>query len=190
MWAGYSKIFNPTFTMNLTSGVTIWHETSNNQSFGFDPTTLGLPAYLKQNEPLFPMVNVGRESPLGPGANDQQAVTNHGPIGTVSGDFVKVNGKHTLNFGATGVEQVFGQHPYYQDQLDFNGHLTAGPNPLTGSGFASGNGVAEMLLGVIDSGHDGRLFRQPVGIQSPLRSIPAGRLETNSQPDPEPGASL
>ena len=38
MWAGYSYVFNPTFTMNLTSGVTIWHETSDNQSFGFDPT--------------------------------------------------------------------------------------------------------------------------------------------------------
>lgn len=152
MWAGYSYVFNPTFTMDLTSGVQIWHETSDNQSFGFDPTSLGLPEYLKQNAPLFPMVNVGGESPLGPGANNQQAVTNHGPIGTVSGDFVKVNGRHTLSFGATGVEQVFSQHPYYQDQINFNGQFTAGPNPLSGSGFTSGNGVAEMLLGVIDSG--------------------------------------
>ena len=152
MWAGYSYVFNPTFTMNLTSGVTIWHETSDNQSFGFDPTSIGLPAYLKQNDPLFPQVTVGGQSPLGPGANDQQAVTNHGPIGTLSGDFIKVNGKHTLNFGATGMEQVFGQHPYYQDNLFFNGQFTSGPNPLSGSGFASGSGVAEMLLGVIDSG--------------------------------------
>ena len=152
MWAGYSHVFSPTFTMNLTSGVQIWHETSNNQSFGFLPSSIGLPSYLDANDPLFPMVSVGGESPLGPGANDQQAVTNHGPIGTVSGDFIKVNGKHTLNFGATGVEQVFSQHPFYQDVLKFNGQFTAGPNPLSGSGFASGNGVAEMLLGVIDSG--------------------------------------
>jgi len=150
MWAGYTKIFSPTFTMNLTSGVQMWHETSDNQSFGFDPTTLGLPSYLKANEPLFPGVNVGGESPLGPGANDQQAVTNHGPIGTVSADFVKVLGKHTINFGWTGVEQIFGQHPYFQDELQFSGTYTSGPNPLSGSGVASGNGVAEMLLGVID----------------------------------------
>lgn len=152
MWAGYSRIFNPTLTMNLMSGVQIWHETSNNQSFGFDATTLGLPAYLHQNSPLFPMVNVGSQSSLGPGANNQQAVTNHGPVGTVSGDFVKLTGKHTLSFGATGVEQIFGQHPYYQSLLQFSGQFTAGPNPLSGSGFASGNGVAEMLLGVVDSG--------------------------------------
>ena len=152
MWAGYSRIFSPTFTMNLTSGVQIWHETSNNQSFGFDPTTLGLPAYLHDNTPLFPGVTVGSQSSLGPGSNNQQAVTNHGPIGTLSGDFVKLSGKHTLSFGATGVEQVFGQHPYYQTNLQFTGQFTAGPNPLSGSGFASGNGVAEMLLGVVDSG--------------------------------------
>ncbi len=150
MWAGYTKIFSPTLTMNLTSGVQMWHETSDNQSFGFDPTTLGLPSYLKSNEPLFPGVNVGGESSLGPGANDQQAVTNHGPIGTVSADFVKLVGKHTLNFGWTGVEQIFGQHPYFQDELQFSGTYTSGPNPLSGSGVASGNGVAEMLLGVID----------------------------------------
>ncbi|MGC2639441.1 MAG: TonB-dependent receptor [Acidobacteriaceae bacterium] len=152
MWAGYSYIFSPTFTMNLSSGVTLWHETSNNQSLGFNPTSIGLPSYLESNDPLFPEVNVGGESPLGPGANDQQAVTNHGPIGTLSADFIKVNGKHTLNFGVTGIEQVFSQHPYYQDELQFTGQFTSGPNPLSGSGFASGNGVAEMLLGVIDSG--------------------------------------
>ena len=99
--------------MNLTSGVQIWHETSDNQSFGFDATTLGLPAYIHQNSPLFPIVNVGGESPMGPGANNQQAVINHGPIGTVSDDFIKLKGNHTLSFGATGVEQVFSQHPYY-----------------------------------------------------------------------------
>ena len=152
MWAGYSQVFTPTFTMNLTSGVQIWHETSDNQSFGFDATALGLPAYIHQNSPLFPMVNVGGESPMGPGANNQQAVINHGPVGTVSADLVKVKGNHTLSFGTTGVEQILSQHPYYQTRLNFNGQFTSGPDPLSGSGVASGNGVAEMLLGVIDSG--------------------------------------
>lgn len=152
MWAGYSQVFSPTFTMNLASGVQIWHETSNNQSFGFNATSLGLPGYIYQNSPLFPGVNISGESSLGPGANDQQAVTNHGPIGTVSADFIKLHGKNTLNFGWTGVEQIFSQHPYYQTTLDFTGQFTAGPNPLSGSGVASGNGIAEMLLGIIDSG--------------------------------------
>jgi hypothetical protein len=152
MWAGYSHIFSPSLTMNLASGLQIWHETSDNQSFGFNATTIGLPAYIEQNSPLFPAVNISGESSLGPGINDQQAVTNHGPIGTISADFIKLHGKHTVNFGWTGVEQVFGQHPYYQTTLDSTGQFTSGPNPLSGSGFASGNAIAELLLGVVDSG--------------------------------------
>jgi hypothetical protein len=152
MWAGYTQIFSPTLTMNVASGVQIWHETSNNQSFGFDPSgTLGLPAYVTQNAPLFPDVTVGGESTLGPGGNDQQAVTNHGPIGTVSVDLIKVHGKNTLNFGFMGVEQVNSQHSYFQDNLTFSGGFTSGPDPVNASGVASGNGVADALLGVLDS---------------------------------------
>lgn len=159
MWAGYTQVFSPTFTMNLTSGVQLWHETSNNQSFGFNPSsTLGVPAYVTQNSPLFPMVDVGGESPLGPGANDQQAVTNHGPIGTVSADLIKLHGNHTLSFGATGVEQVDSQHNYYQTTMQFNGGFTAGPDPLNGSGVASGNGVAELLMGVLDEANVGTVY--------------------------------
>ena len=154
MWAGISEVFSPTFTMNITSGVTAWHETSDNQSFGFDPSgQLGLPAYVSANDPLFPTINVGGGmSPLGPGGNDQQAVTNHGPIGTVSADFIKLKGKQTLNFGFMGVEQVDSQHNYFQDQLTFNGGFTTGPDPNNPVSFATGSGVAEMLLGTLDSG--------------------------------------
>ena len=124
---------------------------------------------------------------LGPGANDQQAVTNHGPIGTVSADFIKLHGKHTLNFGWTGVEQIFGQHPYYQTTIDFTGQFTAGPNPLSGSGVASGNGVAEMLLGDDRFRNDSRLYRQSLRIEPPLRPIHPGRLEADAQSDIESG---
>lgn len=159
MAAGLSEIFSPTFTMNIAAGVQVWHETSDNQSFGFDPSgQLGLPAYVSQTYPLFPIVDVGSQSPMGPGGNDQQAVTNHGPIGSVSVDFVKVFGKHTLNFGFMGVEQVDSQHNYFQDTLQFNGGFTTGPNPSYGSSVASGNGVAEMLLGTLDSASVGTAY--------------------------------
>jgi hypothetical protein len=159
MAAGLSDVFSPTFTMNIAAGVQIWHETSNNQSFGFDPSgQLGLPPYVSQTYPLFPIVQVGSQSNLGPGANDQQAVTNHGPIGSVSVDFIKVFGQHTLNFGFMGVEQVDSQHNYFQDTLQFNGGFTTGPNPSYGSSIASGNGVAEMLLGTLDSASAGTAY--------------------------------
>jgi hypothetical protein len=155
MWAGLTRIFNPTFTMNITSGVQLWHETSNNQSLGFNPSTaLGLPAYVTQNDPLFPIVNMGNGiSQLGPFSGNAQGVTNHGPIGTVATDFIKTLGKNTVNFGFMGVEQVFSQYNYYTDSLTFDGNFTTGPNPLQGpsvTGVNTGNGVAEMLLGVMD----------------------------------------
>ncbi len=151
LWAGLTRIFSPTFTMNITSGVQIWHETSDNQSFGFNSTTnLGLPQYLTSEYPLFPIVNVGSVTSLGPISGNQQGYTNHGPIGTVAVDLIKLHGKNTLNVGFMGVEQLDEQKLYYQTQLDFTGDFTAGPDPLSGSGAASGNGVAQMLLGVLD----------------------------------------
>jgi hypothetical protein len=154
MWAGLTRIFNPTFTMNITSGVQIWHETSTNQSIGFNPTTeLGLPAYVNQQAPLFPTVNFGNGiSQLGPFSGNTEGVNNHGPIGTVAVDFIKTLGKNTVDFGFMGVEQVFDQYNYYSDSLTFDGNYTGGPNPLAGTPGVSftGNGVAEMLLGVMD----------------------------------------
>ena len=125
MWAGLTHIFSPTFTMNITSGVQIWHETSTNQSIGFNPsTTLGLPAYVNEVDPLFPTVNFGNGiSQLGPFSGNTEGVTNHGPIGTVAVDFIKSHGKNTINFGFMGVEaglrpvQLLLGFPYVRRQL-------------------------------------------------------------------------
>jgi len=152
MWAGLTQEFSPTFTVNITTGVQLWHETSDNQSFGFDPSgQIGLPAYVTANSPLFPVVVAGSESPLGPLNGNTQAVTNHGPVGSVAVDLIKLRGRNTLNLGFMGVEQVDSQHSYFPTQLTFSGGFTSGPDPLNGSGSASGNGVAQMLLGVLDN---------------------------------------
>ena len=155
MWAGLSKVFSPSFTMNITSGVQIWHEDFSNQSFGYNPQTgLGLPSYVAANNPLFPAVAVGGGfSPLGPASNSPQANTNHGPIGTVAVDLIKLKGKNTVNFGFMGVEQVFSQRNYYPLSLTFNQNFSAGPNPL-GATSGTGNAIAEMLLGTLSSGAD------------------------------------
>jgi len=158
MWAGLSHIFSPTFTMNITSGVQLWHETSTNQSLGLNPsTTLGLPGYVNQVDPIFPTVNFGGGglaiSQLGPDTSNANGTTNHGPIGTVNADLIKTLGKNTINFGFMGVEQIFSQDNLFTNQLSFEGSWSAGPNPLAGTPGETftGNGVAEALLGVLDS---------------------------------------
>jgi Carboxypeptidase regulatory-like domain len=149
MAAGFSQVFSPTFTMNILAGVELWHETSTNQSRGFKPSSIGLPTYLDQNSPEFPIVNIGGVSPLGPLTNE--TVTNHGPIGSVSTDFIKSLGRHTLNFGFMGVELEDDQANYFQSTLDSGGTFTSGPDPNNPTGFSTGNGVAQLLLGVLDN---------------------------------------
>jgi hypothetical protein len=157
MWAGLTRIISPTFTMNITSGLQIWHETSTNQSVGFNPTTLGLPAYVNQVDPIFPTVNFSGGglaiSQLGPTTANSNGVTNHGPIGTVNADFIKTKGKNTISFGFMGVEEIFSQHDFFSNQLSFAGSFSSGPNTAGGTPGVSftGNGVAEALLGVLDS---------------------------------------
>ncbi len=149
MAAGYSQIFSPTFTMNILAGVELWHETSTNQSRGFKPSTIGLPTYLDENSPEFPIVNIGSQSPLGPLTNE--TVTNHGPIGSVATDFIKTLGRHTLNFGFMGAELEDDQANFFQSTLDSAGNFTSGPNPNSPTGFTTGNGLAQLMLGVLDN---------------------------------------
>jgi hypothetical protein len=150
MAAGYTQVFGPTFTMNILAGVELWHETSTNQSRGFKPSSLGLPTYLDDNSPEFPIVNIGGQSPLGPLTNE--TVTNHGPIGSVAVDFIKSHGRHTFNFGFMGIELEDDQANYFQSTLDSAGNFTSGPDPNNPTGFSTGNGVAQLLLGVLDNG--------------------------------------
>src|SRR2546425_7871088 len=42
---GYNYTFSPTFLMSVNAGVNRWVETRVEQSFGFPPTKLGLPAF-------------------------------------------------------------------------------------------------------------------------------------------------
>jgi hypothetical protein len=147
--AGYSQIFSPSFTMNLTAGVSLWHETSTNQSRGFLPSTLGLPSYLDANSPEFPIVNVGGQSPLGPLTNE--TVTNHGPVGSVALDLIKTRGHHTINFGFMFAELEDDQANFFQSTLDSGGNFTSGPDPNNAVPFTTGNGLAQLLLGVLDN---------------------------------------
>jgi hypothetical protein len=148
---GYSHIFNPTLTMNLTAGFNHYAEPSTNQSFGFQPSTLGLPTYLDQHSPEFPIVTVGGASPLGPTSGQLVAVR---PAGTVSADFIKLLGRHTMSFGFMGIDGIYDTSGITQTTLGFNGTFTEGPNPDNPTAN-TGNGVAQALLGVLDGGSTG-----------------------------------
>ncbi len=147
--AGLSHIFNQNFTMNLSSGVTLWHERSVSQSNGFQSSTIGLPSQLNGNAE-FPVINFGG-SYINLGSTQGQALTNHGPIGSVAADFIKIAGPHTLSFGAMGVELEDDQTNVGSTTINSDGSFTAGPDPDSVTAN-TGNGIAQALIGVPDGG--------------------------------------
>lgn len=168
--AGYSQIFSPTFTMNLTAGVGIWHEGSNNQGLNFKSSTLGLPSFLDGSAPLFPVVTLGSQSTMGP--TEGQYIGHHGPVGSAAADFVKTLGKHTFTFGFMGVELEQDTSNTSSAHLTSNGNFTGGPDPNhagtvtladgTSKSFATGNGLAQLMLGVLDGGYTAVPFNPAV----------------------------
>jgi hypothetical protein len=92
---GYTHIFSPTLTMNLTAGYEYWNQGSTGQSPGFQPTTLGLPDYLDKYTPEFPVFNIGSQSQLG--TNNRNATII--PLTSVAANFMKSFGKQNVSFG-------------------------------------------------------------------------------------------
>ncbi len=174
--AGYSQIFTPTFTMNVQAGVEVWHESSINQSNGFQPSTLGLPAYFDANSPQFPNINIGGASSLGPPNN--QYTVNHGPVGSVAVDLIKTAGRHTINFGGMFVELEDDEQSQFQSNIASNGAFTS-PDPQSSLPFNTGSGTAQLLLGLVDGGATGTNYNPAVAthyfggyVQDDWRPIP------------------
>jgi hypothetical protein len=142
----FSHVFSPTFLLSANVGVNRWVEGSQVQSFGFKPSSVGLPAFVDELSPIFPQVQPAGFSSLGPNPNQDDYFVPR-TLWTGAVDLTKVVGKHTLAFGFMGVlNQLYGGH-YFNTTLTFPTSFTGGPDPQneangTGSGFAS------FLLGV------------------------------------------
>lgn len=147
--AGYTHVFSPTLTMNALAGYEYWNQVSTNQSKGFKPSTLGLPARLDTYNPEFPVVTVGSQSDLGPDAGAENSSIP--PTTTASVDFVKSLGRHTVSFGFMFVNSEENYTGFPIADLTFNGTFTQGPDPNNPTAD-TGNGLAQMLLGVLDGG--------------------------------------
>lgn len=154
---GYTHTFSPTLTMNLTAGYEYWNQGSTGQSPNFQSTTLGLPGYLDQNTPEFPVFNIGSQSQLG--SNNFNGTIP--PLTSVAVDFMKSFGKHTLSFGYMFVNTQANFTGFPGTTLDFNGMFTTGPNPEVPTAN-TGNGLAQALLGVVDGGQTGQYLNPAI----------------------------
>lgn len=143
---GYSHVFSPTFLISANLGVNRWVEGSQVQSFGFKPSTLGLPAFIDGISPIFPQIQPQGVATLGPNPNQDDYIVPR-TLWTGSVDLTKIIGKHNLSFGFMGVlNQIYGGH-YFNTTLQFPTSFTGGPDPQNETS-STGSGFASFLLGV------------------------------------------
>ena len=150
---GLSQVFSPTFTMSINLGGMKWVEGNNMQSAGFQPSSLGLPAFVDPNSAQFPVINTSGYVGEGPVAGAGEA---RFPRSAVSGsvDFVKVKGKHQLSFGYMQVAIDENGGRIAPTTFTFNNLFTAGPDP-TSPTANTGDPIASMLVGTPASGSTG-----------------------------------
>jgi hypothetical protein len=150
---GLSQVFSPTFTMSINLGGMKWVEGNNMQSAGFQPSSLGLPAFVDPNSAQFPVINTSGYVSEGPLAGAGEA---RFPRSAVSGsvDFVKVKGKHQLSFGYMQVAIDENGGRIAPTMFTFNNLFTAGPDP-TSPTANTGDPIASMLVGTPASGSTG-----------------------------------
>jgi hypothetical protein len=154
---GYNHVFSPTFDMGLNFGVNRHVEQSTTQSFGFKSSTLGLPSFIDSIAPSFPEIQPQSYSSLGAQAGLDNYIVPQ-TIYTISSDFTKVRGKHTLAFGFSDFWAFLDGGHYANTVLQFQTTTTAGPDPQL-STPGTGNGFASFLLGA-GSGNDSTGFNQ------------------------------
>jgi hypothetical protein len=153
----YNHVFGPTFDMSVNFGVNRHVEQSTTQSFGFKSSTLGLPAFIDSIAPSFPQFQPQSYAYLGAPVNLDNYIVPQ-TIYTISPDFTKVKGKHTIAFGFSDFWAFLDGGHYANTTLQFQTTSTAGPNPqLAAAG--TGDGFASFLLGV-GSGTDSTGYNQ------------------------------
>lgn len=135
-------------------------------SFGFDPTTLGLPAYLRDGAAAlkFPDFSFASAGPQGLGLPGEITSGQIGGAGndqprdtyTAADALTLLLGRHTLKAGGEYRLYTFDAFQYFTPtgSFSFNRTFTRGPNPVLSPANAAeaGSSLASLLLGLPASG--------------------------------------
>ena len=146
------ETINPSLLLEARAGLNRFAPLRSARSYGFDVTTIGLPAKLGQQMqiPVFPRFDITDVSSLGSTGDDHLIQANN--AWTLGGALTKIHRNHTLKTGAElRVYQLNNTQGTTVLTFTFNRGYTQGPNPNTPSGNA-GYGLASFLLGAPASG--------------------------------------
>ncbi len=141
---------NTSTILNLRYGFARWYQSRVTRSFGFDQTTLGVPAALvnQHQVPVFPLVTAEGFSSLG----GQSYFINGNDTHSLLGSVTKLAGRHSLKFGGdarlrrVNFFDVGGAGGTY----NFNRSLTGIDSTVTAPN--AGNAIASLLLGIGSGG--------------------------------------
>ncbi len=156
---GGSHVFTPTFAMSATAGLSRWAEGGVVQGYPFDYTSVGLPASLNGNSPVFPLLNVSSQATLGPSQGTEGTAFRN--VGSLSIDFTKSEGRHNLSFGFMGAILQNNGNSLPNTSFTFDTGLTGGPDP-TAITPQTGYGFASLLLGAANNATSTNTFNPAI----------------------------
>lgn len=145
--------FSPAVLLNVRYSFARYIQYNQPYSFGFDLTTLGLPASLQSAlDPAamqFPNITADSYQALGAGNNNRNITNYH----VIAGDITWTKGTHSLRFGAE--QRIYREHNYNfaggAPTFDFGAAWTRGPLD-TSPAAPIGQGLASMMLGLPTGG--------------------------------------
>jgi hypothetical protein len=154
---GYSHVFSPTLVM--TSELFFIRNPGGNnvQGYPFKPSSLGLPGVLDQWTPQFPQVQFGNTfsgsfyAPLGATQNSGEASFPQNN-GSLTIDVNKTFQAHSVSVGYMGVWQTDDGGRLTPTVFNFSNVMTAGPDPTSLKGEATGDALASFLVGAGNPG--------------------------------------
>ncbi len=156
---GLSHIFNANTAISANVGLSRWAEVSNSQGYPFDQSSVGLPASLNANSPIFPIINAEGQASLGPVQGNQGAAFRN--VGSANADLTRTAGQHDLSFGFMGALMQNNSTNLPSTTFSFDHGFTAGPNPSQ-SAANTGFGYASLLLGTAGSGSTANNFNPAI----------------------------
>jgi hypothetical protein len=144
---GHTVTLNPHTLLDIRYGFARWFQDRKTLSYGFDQTTLGIPAQTvaQYQIPVFPALTVAGYA----GMAGNSFYHNGNDTHTLSGSISSTVGNHSLKVGGEvrlrriNLINIAGGAGTYT----FNTAFTAGPNPNQVSNN-TGNSIASLLLGV------------------------------------------
>jgi hypothetical protein len=145
----YVNTLSPKFVLHLNAGATRFNNVSQYFSQGFDPTSLGFPAYLAAasgDTGVFPTFQPNGYTSLGPLRNFGNFKNNQDSV-SFNQDLSWLRGNHSLKFGAN--QRIYRAYNYRPDDpsgsFNFTRAFTA--RTPTETALQSGDAIATFLLG-------------------------------------------